>query len=279
LARKRKPPEHVNHERWLVSYADFITLLFAFFTTMYAISTVDAQKMGRLVLSMRASFDSSMFPAGSDTLSLSGGEGAAPAIGSDVVEYIGTPKDKAMREFSVSTLRELKSNLVASAASARGEFVALSRIRRDVESLVEGKGMVGKVHTRMESRGLVVSLGEGGFFDSGSDQLKPEGMALLDSLAPSLLEAENQIRVEGHTDTVPIRTARFPSNWELSTARATMIVSYLVSRYGFSPEKLSAAGYGEFRPIADNETPEGRARNRRVDILVMNSSLTRSEPK
>jgi chemotaxis protein MotB len=139
--------------------------------------------------------------------------------------------------------------------------------------------MGGVVHTRMETRGLVVSLGEGGFFASGSDQLKFEGRKLLDSLAQNLSLVENQIRVEGHTDTVPIHTLKFPSNWELSTARATRIISYLVREFGFSPEKLSAAGYGEFRPIATNDTPEGRARNRRVDIVVLNSSSSRSEPK
>jgi len=278
LARKKKPPEHVNHERWLVSYADFITLLFAFFTTMYAISTVDAQKMGRMVLSMRASFDSSMFPAGSDTLSLSGGEGAAPAVGSDVVEYVSTPKDRALRDYSFAALRELKSNL-APGSGGGGEAAALGRVRKSVEDLVEARGMSGRVHTRMESRGLVVSLGEGGFFDSGSDQLKPEGRALLDSLALNLQHTPNQIRIEGHTDNVPIRTARFPSNWELSTSRATTICSYLVERFGFAPEELSAAGYGEFRPIDSNDTSEGRARNRRVDIVVLNSAVARDEPK
>lgn len=276
--RKKKPPEHANHERWLVSYADFITLLFAFFTTMYAISTVDAQKMGRLVLSMRASFDSPMFPPGSDTLSLSPGQGAASVLSGDVIENIGTPKEKAMREYSVTALKELKANFVPG-AGPKNEVVALGKIRKNVESVVQAKKMSGRVSTRMEGRGLVISLGEGGFFDSGSDQLKPEGRALLDSLVESLLAADNQIRVEGHTDDVPIHNARFPSNWELSTARATSIVSYLVGRYGFSPEKLSAAGYGEFRPIAPNDTPEGRARNRRVDIVVLNSSVARSEPR
>jgi chemotaxis protein MotB len=139
--------------------------------------------------------------------------------------------------------------------------------------------MSSKVRTRMEARGLVISLGEGGFFDSGSDQLKPEGRDLLDALAQRLLIAENQIRIEGHTDNVPIQTTRFPSNWELSTARATTIVSYLVRRFDFTPARLSAAGYGEFCQIDTNLTPEGRARNRRVDIVVLNSSAVRSEPR
>ena len=278
MVRKKKPPEHVSHERWLVSYADFITLLFAFFTTMYAISTVDAQKMGRMVLSMRASFDSSMFPSGSDTLSLSSGSSAGSPMGVDVLENVATSKEKAQKDFSLAGLRELKSNSSA-AAELKAEQASLGKIRRSVESLVQARNMGGKVHTRMEGRGLVISLGEGGFFDSGSDQLKNEGRELLDSIAQSLLASDNQVRVEGHTDDVPIRTTRFPSNWELSTARATTIVSYLVSRFSFSPEKLSAAGYGEFRPIAENGTPEGRARNRRVDIVVLNSTVAKNEPR
>lgn len=276
--RKKKAPEHISHERWLVSYADFITLLFAFFTTMYAISTVDAQKMGRLVVSMRASFDSAMFPPGSDTLSLSSGSGAGSAIARDVLENVAVPKEKAIQDYPVTTLRELKSNVVRG-AGVKGDLVALSKIRKNVQTLVDSKGMSGKVQTRMEERGLVISLGEGGFFDSGSDELKPEGRELLDSLAEQMLASGNQIRVEGHTDNVPIQTTRFPSNWELSTARATTIVSYLVRRFGFKPDQLSAAGYGEFRPIATNDTLEGRARNRRVDLVILTSSTAKNEPK
>jgi chemotaxis protein MotB len=131
----------------------------------------------------------------------------------------------------------------------------------------------------MDSRGLIVSLGEVGFFDSGSDGIKPEGRTLLDTLATSLMTLDNQIRVEGHTDDVPIHTGRFPSNWELSTARATSVVSYLVLKFGLSPERLSAAGYAEFRPTASNDTEEGRARNRRVDILVMDPRYAMAEPR
>jgi chemotaxis protein MotB len=277
LARKKKPPEHVNHERWLVSYADFVTLLFAFFTSMYAISTVDADKMGRLVFSMRASFDSAMFPPGSDRLSLVEGAGAASPMARDIMENPHAPKDKSVQDMNIANLKGLKVNFVPFGVP-KGEVKALAKLRRDVEAMVRAKKMEGNVHTRMETRGLVVSLGEGGFFASGSDVLKPEGRLLLDSLAANFSAVENQIRIEGHTDSVPIRTTRFPSNWELSTARATSIISYLVQTYGIDPDSLSAAGYGEFRPIAPNSTPEGRAKNRRVDIVILNSASARDEP-
>jgi chemotaxis protein MotB len=276
--RKKKAEEHVSHERWLVSYADFITLLFAFFTTLYAISTVDAQKMGKMVLSMRASFDGSVFAPSSDRLSLSKGDGAGSALSRDLVENVSTPKDKALKEYTVGDIRDLKTNFVQ-AGLPHGEVVALSGIKRSVESKVNSQGMAGKVQTRIETRGLVISLGEGGFFDSGSDQLKPEGRALLDALAPDLVSAKNEIRIEGHTDNVPIQTWKFPSNMELSTARAAFIYHHLLQQHSFAPEKLSASGYAEFRPIASNDTPDGRARNRRIDIVILSSSYSRGEPR
>jgi chemotaxis protein MotB len=155
----------------------------------------------------------------------------------------------------------------------------MGRLKRNVESLLSSAILKGVVRLHVEPRGLVISLGEAGVFDSGSDQIKPEGKALLDTLATSLVTLGNYIRVEGHTDNVPIHNVRFPSNWELSTARATMVVSRLITNFGLRPEALSAAGYAEYRPAASNDTPEGKARNRRVDIIVLNPSAAAVEPK
>ena len=129
----------------------------------------------------------------------------------------------------------------------------------------------------MEPRGLIISLGEKGIFDSGSDQIKPDGKELLDAIAASLVPVGNYIRVEGHTDNVPISNPRFPSNWELSTSRATVVVSYLIQTYSLKPDMLSAAGYAEYRPVVSNDTEEGKARNRRVDIIVMNPAAAAME--
>ncbi len=275
--RKKKHPEHANHERWLVSYADFITLLFAFFTTMYAISTVDAQKLGRMVLSMKASFDGSVFSPGSSDLSVGKGEGAGSALSRDLVENIQTPKEKSLREQTVGNLKDLKTNFVPNSLP-RGEVIAMGKVKQRVENLAASRGLSGRVRTRLETRGLVISM-DGTFFDSGSDHLRPDGIELLNSLAADLTSLENKIRIEGHTDNIPIQTLRFPSNWELSTARATSVVAHLVRQFEFTPEKLSAAGYGEFCPIDTNDTVEGRARNRRVDIVLLNSGFTRGEPR
>jgi chemotaxis protein MotB len=270
----------VSHERWLVSYADFITLLFAFFTTMYAISTVDAQKMGRMVMSMRASFDNSLFSAGSNRLSLSQGSGdsANLAGGHKAVENLRAGKGAGESGASLQDLKNLNASFALRESTATPENI-LSNLRRSVESLVGPEALGNKVRTRMDERGLVVSLGEGGFFDSGSDILKPEGRVLLDAISSALVKIDNQIRVEGHTDNVPIRNTRFPSNWELSTARATTVVAYLIERYRFAPERLSAGGYSEYRPVETNATVDGRSRNRRVDIVVLNPLYAQVEPR
>ncbi len=280
MARKKKPPEHANHERWLVSYADFITLLFAFFTTLYAISTVDAAKMGKMVTSMRASFDNSLFESGSPTLAISQGSdrlGGAPTP-HDLTQQIRVPREMRLRDSVMTKLKDLKGDFVAKRDSASNKK-SLGTLKREIESVVGVEALKKKVQTRLDARGLVVSLGEIGFFDSGSDEIKPEGKALLDAIATSLVSLENQIRVEGHTDNVPIRTSRFPSNWELSTARATTIVAYLIDNFGLHPDQMSAAGYAEFRPVAGNDSPEGRARNRRVDIVVMDPYYAMAEPR
>jgi chemotaxis protein MotB len=277
VPRKKKPEEHISHERWLVSYADFITLLFAFFTTMYAISTVDAQKMGKMVISMRASFDSAAFPPGSDHLSISqGSSGWESAPRKDIVQPVRVAREARVRDGALHSLRGLKGGVELSNAGAGS---SLGKLRRNIEMLVGSESVKGKVQTRMEGRGLIISLGEGGFFDSGSDMIKPAGLALLDTIATSLVSVSNYIRVEGHTDNVPIRNSKFPSNWDLSTARATAIVSYMIEKFGFEPSRLSAAGYAEYRPMAANDTPEGRARNRRVDIVVLNPSYAQMEPR
>jgi chemotaxis protein MotB len=156
---------------------------------------------------------------------------------------------------------------------------AMLQLKSGIEALVGTGFMKGMVRAHLEKRGLVISLGEAGLFDSGSDQIKPDGKTLLDTVAMGLVSIGNYIRVEGHTDNVPISNFRFPSNWDLSTARATAMVTYLVSHSDLDPELMSAAGYGEFRPAEPNETEEGRAHNRRVDIVVLNPSAAETEPR
>jgi chemotaxis protein MotB len=264
LGRKKKEEEHENHERWLVSYADFMTLLFAFFTTLYAISNVDAQKMGKMVMSMRQSFDSTVFTPGSRTLSLSKGQGGADSsTGRDLVQSI-----------QLSKLERSKAN----SQIVNGEK-GMSQLKQSIDKLLGPELLKGIIRTHVEARGMIISLGEGSFFDSGSAEIKPEGRDLLDVIASSLMPVGNQIRIEGHTDNVPISNPKFPSNWELSSARASNVVRYLISRFAFTPELLSPAGFAEYRPSAPNDTEEGKSRNRRVDIVVLDPAASQSEPK
>jgi chemotaxis protein MotB len=155
----------------------------------------------------------------------------------------------------------------------------LQGIEKQLSEFIEFEGLSGTVYIEHEDRGLVVRFADQVFFDLGKADLKPEAIEILTRLGPLLKDIPNPIRIEGHTDNLPISTARFPSNWELSTHRATSVIRYLVEELGFSPDKLSAAGYGEYRPIADNETPAGRALNRRVDIVIISMDHWAEEPK
>jgi chemotaxis protein MotB len=264
--KKKHSEEHENNERWLVSYADFITLLFAFFTTLYAISTVDAQKAGKLQYSVNEALGTAVFKSGSKTLSLSQSSGNGESA-------MATPHDL------VQSIQQEK------AAHGRGGSQILSgekdlgKLKKDVAQRLAAEVIKGMIRMHIEPRGLIISLGEGGFFDSGCDQIKTEGKIILDQIAESLVSVGNQIRIEGHTDNVPIKNSKFPSNWELSTSRATVIVRYFIAQYGFQPEMLSSAGYAEYRPAWTNETEEGKSRNRRVDIVVLNPTASRVEPK
>jgi chemotaxis protein MotB len=276
MRKKAKHEEEGSSERWLVSYADFITLLFAFFTTLYAISTVDAQKMGKMVTSMRASFDSAVFDSGSRNLSLSQGSGGVSSKSREVLESLTPGNDLSAKVHAFKGIEEMKGD--GTKKSVLNGEKDLGRFKKSVETLLGVSIAKGLVRVHLEPRGLIISLGEKGVFDSGSEQIKPDGKALLDDLAASLVSVGNYIRVEGHTDNVPIHNSRFASNWELSTARATVVVCYLIQTYRLRPEMLAAAGYSEYRPVVPNDTEEGKARNRRVDIIILNPSASTTEP-
>jgi chemotaxis protein MotB len=232
--RRRIRRGHVNHDRWLVSYADFITLLFAFFTTMYAVSTVDAQKMSKMVTSMQTAF------AVTDQPFSTRSSGAVPD---------------------------------ASGAGPRSSADAEADLARALQERLGGS----LVSVTVDRRGVVVSVTESGSFPTGSADLAPAARDILSQVALAIRESPHAVRVEGHTDDVPIRSSRFSSNWELSTARATAVVDFLIQAGGLAPERLSAAGYGEYRSRVLNDSETNRALNRRVDIVILNEETTRQE--
>jgi chemotaxis protein MotB len=233
--RKKKHAEHVNHERWLVSYADFITLLFAFFVVMFAVSQVDAKKVGRFTESFSRAVGIDVFP-----------EAGRSLLPGDIPKVVPTTDTPSPSPPLPPELEALKFQLV--------------ELERE-KQLPPGLQFI----TRRNE--LVVRLSEKLLFDVGDDALKAPAVDAIKRVAATLAPRKVNVRVEGHTDDRPIKTARFRSNWDLSTARATAVVAVLVND-GFEPARLSAAGLAEFHPVAGNDTDEGRRQNRRVDVVV-----------
>jgi len=261
MALKKEPEKHVNHERWLVSYADFITLLFAVFVTLYAMSQTDKKKVEEVMQSLQQSFG--MVNAG------------APASKINVIQSRAISILPAIKpEMSVAPSGRAHNGQLRTRADEKD----FRQIKSSMEAYLVKQGAQDKVNLTITRRGLIVSLKEAGFFDSGQAQIKQSAHELLNTIAEVMTEYNNPLRVEGHTDNVPISTSQFPSNWELSTARATNVLKYLINSYDADPDKISATGYGEFRPVADNTTPENRAKNRRVDIVLLSGEGERGEP-
>lgn len=235
MARKPKIPEHVNHERWLVSYADFITLLFAFFTVLYATAQTDQGKVNKLVGAVERAFAAGLFSMGSDQPTLIDA---------------GTSSGDGVYDLGLN-LRELETEL-----------------RTTLEEEGFGAGGPGDVRIERHAEGLSVLLQTRHFFSPGSDHLRPEALAPLGKAVRLLQRVKHRLRIEGHTDDTPIRRGPFPSNWELSSARALAVLHWL-SAEGVDPRRMSIAGHAEFKPLVPNSTREGRTRNRRVEIIVL----------
>jgi len=261
MALKKEPEKHVNHERWLVSYADFITLLFAVFVVLYAMGQSDKKKVEEVMQSIQSSFG--MASAGATAPRIN-------VIPSQTITVIPSLKP----ELTISPMGRTRSGQ----AKTRAEEKDFRQIKSAVEAYLIKQGAQSKVTLEITRRGLIVSLKEAGFFNSGQANIKPEAYELINTIAEVMTQYNNPMRLEGHTDNIPINTAQFPSNWELSTARATNGLKYLLKNFNVDPNKISATGYAEFRPIADNATPEERARNRRVDLVMLSGEGERGEP-
>ena len=254
--RRQQEQGRVSHERWLVSYADFITLMFAFFVVLYASAQVDQKKVVRLASAIEAAFQQ---------LGIFQTEGRRPPLDPAHLPPQLSPNDPALALSRIAP--------VSGAQESEHQKMDFAAIRAELEKALAPEITRREVALRSEPDGLVVSLREIGFFDSGSAEIKPGARNAFGRVAEVLQEHACAVRIEGHTDTVPIHTAQFASNWELSTARATEIVKLLVEQYRFPAERLSAAGYAEFHPVADNATAEGRQLNRRVDVVIVPAPL------
>lgn len=252
--------EHVNHEAWVIPYADMLTLLMAMFLVLWAIGQVDIDKAKAVSTGFADEFG----------LSMSAGKGSG---GTGVMDGAGSWKDDPVATRS-------KPDKTAAIAAYRREEQAreqrdeaeqqLQQVADKISSDAAAEGLAAAIRFKMEARGLVVSIvSEGVLFDAGSAELRPAGKVVLDGVSASLVDVPNQLSIEGHTDDRPISTSQFPSNWELSTARATTVLRYLVDRHGIPSNRVGAVGYADQRPVAPNSTDGGRAKNRRVDVVVL----------
>lgn len=253
MARKKEPEKPANHERWLVSYGDFVTLLFAVFVTLYAMSQTDKRKVDEVVASMRESFGYSKVATSSNKISL---------VSNIDLKAIPSIKPEPM------TPGMGKSSQYQSKAKTTVVQKDFGQLRIAIDKLLKESGAADKSSVQVTRRGLVVSLREGGFFNSGSSSLTPQGVVVLDRVASTLARYANPIRVEGHTDnTIPAGGDKV--NWDLSALRAVAVLSHLLEHWMFDPATSTAVGYGQYHPEYPNNSETARAMNRRVDIVML----------
>jgi chemotaxis protein MotB len=279
MGRRHQHEEHQNHEAWAIPYGDLITLLLAFFVVMYAMSSVNEGKYRVLSDSLNAAFRGS--PRSVEPIQI-GERSAGKGPGSD-----HSPLDQALLEGSPhQVIDPVSINAMdgGDGATARPEakvmdkphdvhnaaFHELERVATQVESAMQDLVDQNVVAVRRHSTWVEVEIRTDLLFSSGAATLSPAAVAVLDKLAATLKPFPNPIRVEGHTDNRPISTAQFPSNWELSAARAGSVV-HLFTSAGMEPSRLAVIGLGEFRPSQSNDTPEGRNANRRVLLVILNT--------
>jgi len=255
MARKPKGHAH-NDERWLLTYADMITLLFVLFIVLFAISAVDKHKFELLKQTLASAFSNGILDRGSSVLPEARRERPAP-----------------ITESPPNLTIDLRPPSGASLADAAPEQALESRqleeARRKVERAADAAGLRDRIEAVVDERGLAIRLlTDGVLFDSGSAVLRPEGLRLLDPIVAAVRGLPNYVRIEGHTDSHPIHTSRFPNNRHLGAARALAVEDYLVAR-GIPDKRIMSASFGAENPIATNATAAGRRRNRRVEILVL----------
>lgn len=244
--------EHENHERWLITYADMITLLMAFFVMMYGLSILDLKKFDQFKAGVTKQLGKSPITPGGQGILVGGNgivEASAPAIGSGPRDG-GSDATQASGDLS-------RENLAALAASVEKEVRAAGASPDEVAITTDPRGLVVDVTSRV-------------LFKSGSAYLEREGLVLIDQVAMALSKIDNRVMIEGHTDNVPIqRGGTFPSNWELSTARATQVLRWITEVRGLHAPRFSAAGYADTHPRFPNDTPVHRSMNRRVEIIIV----------
>lgn len=255
---KKKAPEQENNERWLVSYADFMTLLFAFFVVMFASTQADKNKAKDVSESVRQALEHGQFSAAISTV-------------------LGRGKHQANKLPVTREVTDTRENNPPPGGDP-GPPADLKKSLQTLQSVLEGELKTGKVGVKLEARGLVVSLREAAFFASGDDTLAPNSLSILEKISAVVQKLPNPVRLEGHTDSIPIHNSRFRNNWELSSARAIAMLEILSETYHVPRSRMAVGGYAENMPADSNDTEEGRAHNRRVDVVLLTQGGMLSEP-
>jgi len=258
--RKPRRTVHGNHERWLVSYADFITLLFAFFVVMFASTQSDKNNAKAVSESVREALEHGQFSTAIATVLGRGRyESAKPPL---------PPAPASVPQEQPAPPPPLPA----------GQPPGLQKSLDTLQHGLETELASGKVQLRLDSRGLVISMREAAFFASGDDTVEPAGIPIIAKIAAVVRDLPQPLRLEGHTDAVPIHNSRFRNNWELSAARAIALLELLQQRFQIPPDRMAVAGYAENAPADTNLTEEGRAHNRRVDLVVLSAEAVKTEP-
>ena len=253
---RKKAAEPENHERWLVSYADFITLLFAFFVVMFASTQSDKNKAKAVSDAVRDALEHGQFS-------------------SAISAVLGRGKHEALLSHQAT---EERGNLNAPPGPAETHPPDLAKSLDTLQKGLDSELKNGKLQLRLEPRGLVISMREATFFASGDDAVAPTSLPILAKIAAVVQSLPNPVRLEGHTDSQPIHTSRFRSNWELSSARSIAMLELLRDRFQIPAARMAVAGYAENAPADTNESEEGRAHNRRVDLVLLSAGAETAEP-
>jgi chemotaxis protein MotB len=279
-SKKHEEEEHENHERWLVSYADMMTLLMCLFIVLFAMSQVDQKKFAQLASGLAQSFGTPITAL--DNSGASSNAGILDALPDPVsVADNVTPSAStasASASASASQVQAAAAQAAAQqaqqvAAQAQSAYAQLAAARQQIESALTAAGYPGAAQYQIDQRGLVVHVvSDGVLYDAESAALRPDGVRVLNAVAPTLIGLPNELRIEGHTNSIPVSAdSPFPSNWELSTTRATAVLRYLSSR-GVPEDRMSATGYAATRPLVPDSDPTAVTVNRRVDIVLVSTA-------
>ncbi len=258
MARRREPESGGGAPEWMTTYSDLVTLLLTFFILLFSMATVDQNKFDEIAASLSYTM-----------LNLKGSDSVLDSSNNSIITFDYTKYDSEEAEAKRKEKYVEDANEMVVDAEEKLKGKEFDEAKNDIRDTIEEQGISDKVQVVEEKDYLLIRLDQEIFFDSGSADIVPEGKAVLSSLAVSLREMENEIMISGHTDNVPMTNKRFATNWELSTARATNVVRYFVEAENLDPLLFTATGNGEYRPVGDNNTPQGRQKNRRIEIKIL----------